>query len=103
VGQVLRPTTSKLSRTTPRIIAPADGSRLAIYGNLELAGSVLVADPVSHLLTCQISVLVSHFKGVPPLGDVRGLGHCTALGDEASLVRVNSHAMVKRLLLLVKN
>jgi hypothetical protein len=81
-------------------MAAADGSRLAIYGNLELAGSVLVADPVSHLLTRQIFVLVSHFKGIPPLGDVRGLGHCTALGDEASLGRVI--AMVKRLLLLVK-
>jgi hypothetical protein len=75
----------------PRNTAAADGSRLAIYGNLELAGSVLVADPVSHLRTCQISVLVSHFKRIPPLGDVRGLGHCTALGDEASFGRVNSH------------
>jgi hypothetical protein len=35
---VLCPTISKRSRTTPRIIAAA-GCRLAIYGNLELAGS----------------------------------------------------------------
>jgi hypothetical protein len=99
---VLCPTISKPSRTTPRIIAAADGSRLAIYGNLELAGSSeLVADPVTHLRACQISELVSQFKGIPFLGDVCGLGHCTALGDEARLGSLNI-AVVKRLLLLVK-
>jgi hypothetical protein len=51
-------------------------SRSAIHWNIEFAGTVLAADP--------ISVRVSHFKGVPSLGDVRSLAHSANLGAETA-------------------
>jgi hypothetical protein len=59
-----------------KLSTAVDGSRLAIHGNLEFAGTVLAADPVS--------VRVSHFKDVRSLGNVRSLGHSAALGAEAA-------------------
>jgi hypothetical protein len=59
-----------------KLPAAADGYRLAIHGSLESTGTVLAADPVS--------VRVSRFKGVCPLGHVHSLGHSTTISAEAA-------------------
>jgi hypothetical protein len=53
-----------------------DCYRLSIHGNLEFAGTVAAADPVS--------VRGSHFKGVRSLSDERCLEHSAALCTEAA-------------------
>jgi hypothetical protein len=56
---------------TLKLSAGADGSRLAIRGDIEFVGTVLVANPVS--------VHVRHFKDACSLGHARSLAHSTSL------------------------
>jgi hypothetical protein len=78
---VPRPTTKNLSRT-----AATDGYRLAIQGNIEFAGTVWAAYPVS--------VCVSTFIDVHSLGDVRSLGHSATLDAEAARIVPTEHSMI---------
>jgi hypothetical protein len=60
-----------------KLSAATNGSRLAIYGNIEFAGTVSVADPVA--------IRARHFKGESSLGGyVRSLQVSTALSAEAA-------------------
>jgi hypothetical protein len=59
-----------------KLSAATDGYRPAIHGKLEVAGTVLAADP--------FSVRVSAFRSEGSLSDVRSIGRSAALGAEAA-------------------
>jgi hypothetical protein len=76
MGPVLHLAVEAFLNDVSKLSAAADGSRLAILGNLEFTGTVLATDSVS--------VRASHFKGVRFIGDGRSRGHSASHGAEAT-------------------